>query len=154
MVDGQTEQVVEQQPADALAAPVAEHVDGVLDGGGVRGAPLERRQGSEPDDLAGLVGGDERRVSPRVHVDPVDLLVERAGNEVEGDSGLGDLEVVDGPDRPGVAPLGQADGEGHDHGRYRGGLHRRPVAILKGSAPLAQSAEHFHGKEGVYGSSP
>ena len=28
------------------------------------------------------------------------------------------------------------------------------VAILFGSAPLAQSAEHFHGKEGVYGSSP
>ena len=28
------------------------------------------------------------------------------------------------------------------------------VAILFRPAPLAQLAEHFHGKEGVYGSSP
>jgi hypothetical protein len=28
------------------------------------------------------------------------------------------------------------------------------AAILCDFAPLAQSAEHFHGKEGVYGSSP
>ena len=35
-------------------------------------------------------------------------------------------------------------------------LRRAPLAaaILCALAPLAQSAEHFHGKEGVYGSSP
>ena len=36
--------------------------------------------------------------------------------------------------------------------------HRRegaaPRLTLSGFAPLAQLAEHFHGKEGVYGSSP
>ena len=90
----------------------------------------------------------------RVLVDPLDLLVEGAGNQVEGDRRLGDLDVVDGPDRLGVAPLSEPNGVAHDGGRYRGGSGCRPVAILECSAPLAQSAEHFHGKEGVYGSSP
>ena len=88
-------------------------------------------------------------------VDPLDLLVEGAGHEVEGDGRLGDLDVVDRPDRLGVAPLGQPHREAHDGGRYREGFGpRKPLLSLNGSAPLAQSAEHFHGKEGVYGSSP
>ena len=34
------------------------------------------------------------------------------------------------------------------------GFTRDAATNLARSAPLAQSAEHFHGKEGVYGSSP
>ncbi len=135
VVDGQPEHLVEQEPADALAAPVAAHVHGVLDRGGVRGSILERRERSEPHDLPRLVDGDDRRVRPRVRVDPFDLLVERAGNQVEGDRRLGDLDVVDGPDRLGVAPLGQANREAHDGGRYRGGSSLQAVAILEGSPP-------------------
>ena len=70
-----------------------------------------------------------------MRADPFDLLIERAGNEVEGDRRLGDLDVVDGPDRLGVAPLGQANREAHDGGRYRGGLDLQGVAILEGSPP-------------------
>src|SRR5207302_9581871 len=34
------------------------------------------------------------------------------------------------------------------------GPRRGPTTINARSAPLAQTAEHFHGKEGVYGSIP
>src|SRR5215216_6958415 len=136
VVDGEPEQLVEQEPADALPAPVAAHVDGVLDGGGVRGSILERRERSEPDDLTHLVGGDDHRVRSRVRVDPFDLLVERAGNEVEGDCRLGDLDVVDGPDRLGIAALGQANGEAHAFGRYRGGYTANPLLSSK-ARPLS-----------------
>ena len=45
------------------------------------------------------------------------------------------------------AALGARRGNGRRAGRV-------PRVALTGLAPLAQSAEHFHGKEGVYGSSP
>jgi hypothetical protein len=65
--------------------------------------------------------------------DPVDLLVERAGDEVEGCGRLGDLDVVDDPDRLGVAPFGQANREPHAGGRYRGDC--APNALLSFKAP-------------------
>ena len=49
------------------------------------------------------------------------------------------------------------DEPGAQHGAHHGGPSpsRRCSAILAAAlAPLAQTAEHFHGKEGVYGSIP
>ena len=54
----------------------------------------------------------------------------------------------------------RSDESGAHHGTNidpkcrRGVARRRARLSLLGLAPLAQSAEHFHGKEGVYGSSP
>ena len=169
---GEAEQLVEQPPPDAAALVRVEQVDGVLHRPRVGGPGPERRERPEAHDAArdiGAGGGvdrDERRVTARVLVDPGDLLVERAGHEVEERGRLGDVVVVDGPDALGVAALGEADhhvgcglGQGRAHSRK---VARRPALLsltvrprrFGGLAPLAQSAEHFHGKEGVYGSSP
>ena len=64
------------------ALVVVEHVDGVLDRGGVRGPGPERREGAEPHDVA-VVDRHHRGVTAGVLVDPLHLLVERAGDEVE-----------------------------------------------------------------------
>ena len=89
-----------------------------------------------------------------VFVEPRDLLVEGAGTQVEGDRRLGDLVVVDGADGLGVAGLGRPDRHAV-LSTPRQGRRRRPGAAYPGrSAPLAQSAERFHGKEKVYGSIP
>ena len=63
---------------------------------------------------------DDRRVPAAVLVEPAHLVVERAGDEVEGDEAARDLEVVDGADPLGVTPFGQAD-----RGRGRGARGRR-----------------------------
>ncbi len=90
---------------------------------------------------------DDRGMAARVLVDPRHLLGERPGHEVEGHRRLEHLDVVDVSQGFGVPTLGQA-GPVHGGARYALGLSS------SGLAPLAQSAEHFHGKEGVYGSSP
>ncbi len=95
-------------------------------------------------------------MTPGVLVDPRNLFLERAGHEVEGHRRLDDLGVVDAADRFGVGALDES-GAQHGTNLTRNGdaasPGARPLSLL-GLAPLAQSAEHFHGKEGVYGSSP
>ncbi len=151
MVAGKVDEVSEQPLPNALAAAVPGDVHRVLDGGRVRRPGSVRRERREPDHGAGGVDGHDGRVAARVLLDPVDLLLEAAGNEVERDRRLGDFEVVDRPDRLGVGGLGQAGGE---HGKPRKRPGRAGRVSLTGLAPLAQTAEHFHGKEGVYGSIP
>ena len=81
------------------------------------------------------------------------------GPQIEGHGRLEHLDVVDRAQRIGVAPLDEAGPVlvGRRHGgdaTQRAAAGRACSANLSGFAPLAQLAEHFHGKEGVYGSSP
>ena len=158
---GEPDELGEQLAADPGAAMVGADVDRVLHGREVRRPLLVGRERSEPDDLADLVDRHDRRVPAAVLLDPRDLVLEAPRHEVEGDGRAGDLGVVDGPDRAGVGAVGGTEGGGHGSGRYR---TRSWLLVFPGScrdhgpggrrAPLAQLAEHFHGKEGVYGSSP
>ena len=149
------EQLVEEQPPDAATLVLGEQVHRVLDGGGVGRARPERRQRPEPHHVVGGVFAvhdrDDRRMGTGVLVDPEHLLVEGAGDHVEQRGRLGDVVVVDRSDPRRVASLGEADLDAH---RMRKVPRSRWVANLADPAPLAQLVEHFHGKEGVYGSSP
>ena len=90
-----------------------------------------------------------------VVVDPLDLLVERSGDEVEDHRRRGDVVVVDGADPRRIPAFGETDVDGLGHlGNVARGRALLSFAVLQPTAPLAQLAEHFHGKEGVYGSSP
>ena len=148
------EQLVEDQPPDAATLVLGEQVHRVLDGGGVGRARPERRQRPESHHVVGGVFAahdrDDRRMGTGVLVDPEHLLVEGAGDHVEERGRLGDVVVVDRSDPGRVASLGEADLDAHDRKVPRS----RWVANLADPAPLAQLVEHFHGKEGVYGSSP
>src|ERR1700722_15740741 len=99
-----------------------------------------------------------------VGLDPGHLLGVGAGLDVEGRGGPGHLGVVNGPESLGVAGTGQPDvhramvpagasGPGCPPGTATAStmIVRRAGAV---SAPLAQSAEHSHGKAGVVGSIP
>src|SRR4029079_7446461 len=107
--------------ADAGAPVVGAHVDGVLDGGEVRGPFLVRGERPEADDLADVVDRDDRGMAATVSLDPRDLVLEGPGDEVEGDRGARDLRVVDRADRLGVGAIGGAEAGRHDSGRYRTG---------------------------------
>src|SRR4051794_25959542 len=88
-----------------------------------------------------------------MRVDPRVLFGDGTGHEVEGCRRLQDLTVVDVANRLGVAPLDQPDL--HQVTQRSGRVSRTDARYPRGAiAPLAQSAEHFHGKEGVSGSSP
>ncbi len=113
--------------------------------------------------------GDDGGVNPLVARDPGPLSRRGAGLDVEGHGGAEDLGVVDGPDGLGVLGARQPDVHGPivtapgpapgavsppgrpQHGDYdvRRGL---PAPVC--GPPLAQSAEHSHGKAGVVGSIP
>ena len=86
------------------------------------------------------------------------MIVDRAGDEIEGDGGAGDLGVVDLTGRFGIFGAGEAE----VHTGHRTGALGRELGIPCGAwqdnasfvglarrAPLAQSAERFHGKEKV-----
>ena len=106
-----------------------------------------------------------RRVDAAVPEDPGLLLGPGAGHHVEGVGAVEHLDVVDGPDGLGVGHLGQSDPHRPMvlltcRNRGSGGSPCRALAIIDRSrkvrrgAPLAQSAEHSHGKAGVVGSIP
>ena len=143
-------QLFEQEPPDAATLMAVEQVDGVLDRGAVGRTGPERREGPESHHPA-VELRDHRRMAPGVLVEPLDLLVEGARDHVEEGGGVVDVVVVDGADALGVAPFRRPD---HHVPHLRQGIAGVGVAILSRPAPLAQLAEHFHGKEGVYGSSP
>jgi len=100
------------RPAAALV-PV--HVDGVLDSRGVRGTGAVGGERPEPEHAPGQAGvrrtarrPRRRRVSATVGVDPLLLLLERPGHQIEGHLRGRDLEVVDAPYGLGVGSLGHS----------------------------------------------
>ena len=123
------------------------------------GRSLNGESDPKPTTSPSLVDGHDRGVAAGVLVDPLDLLVERAGTEVEGDRRLARPRGCRSPGSPRrrrrsasrmrVGPSLRTVSASPRRGRLG-----RPACYPCGSAPLAQSAEHFHGKEGVYGSSP
>ena len=78
-------------------------VDRVLDRRAVGRPLLVRRQRGEPDDRAAVVDGDDGREGAGAGGQPGLLLGERPGDEVERARRRRHLEVVDRPDRLGVA---------------------------------------------------
>ena len=95
-----------------------------------------------------------RRMAAQVLFDPELLRRERPRNDVERHRRLEDLDVVDRTRRLGVT---HCDGPNVHPEKVTGevnGAGSGPRLALTGLAPLAQTAEHFHGKEGVYGSIP
>ena len=108
VISGEPEQVAEQELADAPAAVVALHVHGVLDGRRIGRPGPKGRQRREAVDLVAIVDRDDRGVPARVLRDPLRLVLDCPGHEIEGHGGLGDFEVVDRACRFGVARLGNS----------------------------------------------
>jgi hypothetical protein len=107
--------------------------------------------------MIGADGGDERRISAGVGEDPRPLLFFGAGHEVEARRRGEHLGVVDVADRLGVAFERTPDlhrGRIVTPAGERPGYNRHERARPVRPAPLAQSAEHSHGKAGVVGSIP
>ena len=146
--------------ADALAPAVAVHVDRVLDGrsrtpAGAGTATATRSRRPSPSPSTATIAGCPPECSS-IHGQ---LVVERAGHEVERDRRLERPRGCRSPGSPRRrgARRGGSACTGRRYGRTLRNGRRRAAAArlsLSGFAPLAQSAEHFHGKEGVYGSSP
>ena len=130
MTDEET--LMRNRAAPAAALLVAPDVDGVLDGGGVRGPGLVGRQRRVAHHLTAgaVVDGDQHGVGPGTLVLPGELVLERAGDQVEGDRGLEHLGVVDGPDR-----LGVAVGDGADRDARIARAHRAEHGISAPPAP-------------------
>lgn len=107
---GDVEQLGQQQAPDALPAPVAPDVDAVLHAGAIGSPFLVGRQGAETDHLGTALGveilGDDGRERTGSGLEPVLLVLERAGHEIERGGGRQDLVVVDAPDRLGVGEAG------------------------------------------------
>ena len=120
----QLDEVVHQRGADVLAAVVARHVHRVLHRGAVGGPLLVGRQRREPHHLAVEFGDDCRERSGALP-DPVLLLAERTGDEIERRHVVFHLEVVDRCDRRGVVDGRRPDGDRGGRSRHR----RRNVAI-------------------------
>ncbi len=164
-ITGQMQYLVEEDAPQASILMISVHVHRVLHACGVRRLRLPRRDRGEAEDSfrarAGriVVHRHDRAEDAGVVSDPFHLHVERPRNQIHRDGRLSDLEVVDRTERFSI-------GQGHSAGSNRHGpddkgpradrrlLKYVPPFLGTDNALLAQSVEHFHGKEKVVGSIP
>jgi len=99
---------VEEGAADAASVGAPVHVDGVLDGGVVRGPLLVAGQRREPEDPI-ILDGDDGAEGTGTVGDPALLLLDRARHQVEGRDRVDHLVVVDLGDLVGVGDGRQSD---------------------------------------------
>src|SRR5881628_538027 len=132
--------LVEEQPAQPLAAPTVLHVDGVLHRARVRRLGAVGRESAEGDDLV-AVDGDEGRVLAHVRGQPRALCLRAARLGVRGGRGADRLAIPDGGDLE-VVRLARPP----DHGVTRCGAgsprRRRPSAT---SAPPRRTRSDSRG---------
>ena len=164
-ITSQVQDLVEKDAPQPSILVIPMHVHRVLHARGVRGLRLPRGDRGEAEDS--FRAGAGRIVVHRhdcaedagVVSDPFHLYFERPRNQIHRDGRLGDLEVVDRTERFSI-------GQGHSAGSNRHGpddkgpradrrlLKYGPPFLGTENALLAQSVEHFHGKEKVVGSIP
>jgi len=109
-----SQQLDEDELADSPTVAVATHVDRVLDAGAVGGPLLVRRQRPEADDVAAFVGridGNDCCECTIAIGDPLLLIGQRSGNQVERRGRVGHLVVVDLADLLGVAQRCQSQSD-------------------------------------------
>ena len=164
-VGGEMQDLVEKNPAQPSVLVFSVDVNGVLDARGIRRLGLpgrNRRKTQYPLDIGiqrVVVDGHNCTEHTGVMTNPFLLHFQRARDQVHRDGGLRHFQVVDGTERLGI-------GQGHSAGSNRHGtddkgrqpdsrlLKLPPPFLETENALLAQSVEHFHGKEKVVGSIP
>ena len=117
---GDVDEPAEEHRADSLTTRPAVDVDRVLDGRRVGGAILVRRQRREPGDgRPGMifVDGDDRGEGSRASSQPLLLVGQRSGDEVERARRGRHLVVVDRSDSFGVVDGGGAQADPRHAGR-------------------------------------